>query len=190
MKGIDLFRNCGVDVRVNTVLMRSNIKDVILLVRELHSRQIPLFIRRLIPSGRADEFKSETLTSVDYKLIKEELSNLIEDPNNLTQGHYLNDKSIITRIPLPFTRHDCSVGQRGLVILPDGKVHTCGFLPALGETPVGDLTKQDILSVWRNLIQSQYVKNVRNGLSSYNQKTCGPCTNCIAISKSNQTNSH
>ena len=191
MEGMDNFLSQDVKVRVNTVIMRSNVLDTIELAKYLYSRAIPLFIRRLIPSGRALDMSSEMLSKDDYKNVRIQLQPFLEDPRGLTQGHYLGEKEVKTRIPLPFLRSNCSAGHRGMVILPNGEMQTCGFLGPLGEKSVGKIHDESMATIWKRLLLSNNIASLEKNLIVHNKYSAGPCTNCLAIalstSGSNQT---
>lgn len=189
MRGMENLLSCGVNVRVNTVIMRSNTLDIIELAKHLYHRNIPLFIRRLIPSGRALNMSGEMMSKDDYNNVREKLSPYLADPRGLTQGHYLNvEKGVQTRIPLPFRRRDCSAGHRGMVILPDGNMQTCGFLGPVGEKSVGRIQDESIATIWKRLLLSNHVVSLENNLIAHNRCSDGPCTNCLAIALATQKN--
>lgn len=181
MQGISLLRSCGIFIRVNTVVMRSNLKELVLLVEYFFKQEIPLFLRRFIPGGRSSSYINEMLTADEYIVLKNTLAPYLEDNRNLIQGHYLHEHEAKTRIKLPFTHQKCSAGSRGLVILPNGKVQTCGFLGPLGERHIGRVPKERMHIIWKRLLTSGYVNLLRNNLAEYNAQTSGLCTNCFAI---------
>ncbi len=181
LAGIRILQSYRVDVRVNTVVMKSNFDEVVALVEYLYDLGVAVFIRRLIPSGRADEMNSEMLTRSDYLRLASKLEKQLQDPRGLVRGHYLAETEVRTRIVLPFVRYNCSAGTRGLVILPNGRVQTCGFLGPLGEVSVGNLRKESLATVWQRLTESNHIEQLRSNLPAHNTRTSGPCTNCLAI---------
>ena len=181
MEGMENLLSQDVKVRVNTVLMRSNILDTIELAKYLYSRDISLFIRRLIPSGRALDMSDEMLSKDEYENVRTQLLPYLEDPRGLTQGHYLSEKEIKTRIPLPFRRSNCSAGHRGMVILPNGEIQTCGFLGPLGEQSVGKIPDESLVTIWKRLLLSNHISSLEKNLEPHNKCSTGPCTNCLAI---------
>lgn len=188
--GMDNFLSRGIKVRVNTVLVRSNILDTIELARHLYNRSIPLFIRRLIPSGRALSMSDEMLSKQDYENVRIQLSSCLEDPSGLTQGHYLGEKVTKTRILLPFNRSNCSAGQRGMVILPNGEMQVCGFLGPLGENPVGKVPDESLATIWKRFLTSKYIPSLEKNLVLHNKRSDGPCTNCLAIALATKESRH
>lgn len=181
LEGMDNFLARDVKVRVNTVIMRSNILDTIELAKYLYSRDIPLFIRRLIPSGRASDMSDEMLSKDDYENVRIQLLPYLEDPCGLTQGHYLSEKEVKIRIPLPFRRSNCSAGHRGMVILPNGEMQTCGFLGPLGEHPVGKIYDESLATIWKRLLLSNHIASLEKNIIPHNKCSAGPCTNCLAV---------
>jgi MoaA/NifB/PqqE/SkfB family radical SAM enzyme len=189
MEGMENFLSQGVKVRVNTVIMQSNISDTIELAKYLYDRGIPLFIRRLIPSGRAWDMSREMLSKDDYENVRIQLLSYLEDPRGLTQGHYLGEeKAVQTMIPLPFQRNNCSAGHRGMVILPTGDIHTCGFLGPLGEKPVSKVPDESMAVIWKRLLMSDHISSLEKNLVPHNRCSAGPCTNCLAIALATQVN--
>ncbi len=184
--GIDALLSEGIPVRVNTVVMKSNLEEVVRVTDYFFKREIPIMIRRLIPAGRADGMMAEMLTQGDYADLRRRLEDQLEDPRGLVRGHYLKDDKVAPRIQLPFTRHACSAGHRGLVILPGGAVQTCGFLGPLGERSPGNLKDVNLASLWKSLVESQHISNLRSLLRGHNAETTGPQTNCLAIALASQ----
>lgn len=181
MDGLEQLRAEHIDVRVNMVIMRSNVPDIETLVDYFFHRRISVFIRRFILSGRAGGATVEMLSEREYVDVRERLSNYLADKGGLIDGHYLRERRIQTRIKLPFHRKECSAGHRGLVILPDGKVQTCGFLGPLGEPSVGSVPVERFSGIWSRLVSSRHMTDLEASLASYNQQTAGPKTNCLAV---------
>lgn len=186
IKGIERLRTRGIDVRVNMVVMRSNLNDLIPLVEMLVERGVPMFMRRLILSGRAKGSSSEMLSQTEYAALRARLRYHLEDQSNLVDGHYLREKKFSSRIALPFPRKECSAGHRGLVMLPNGKVQTCGFLGPLGETSIGVLPSETLATIWARLNGSGHIQDFEGNIEPYNRATSGPKTNCLAIALAGQ----
>lgn len=180
--GLKNFREKGIEIRVNAVIMKSNINEVINLAEFLSTIQVPLFIRRLIPSGRSFHMTKEMLNKKDYEDVRRKLSFLINNKGDLIQGHYINEKNITPRISLPFNRNSCSAGHRGIVILPNGKIHICGFIASLGMDPIGNIREEPLSLIWKRLIKSDYVDSLKEILNNFNKHSGILCTNCLAIS--------
>ena len=181
MKGIKNLLDVDISVRINIVAMKSNIKEIPTVVDYFFQRNIPVMIRRFIQSGRAKNLKDKELTREDYLLLKNELQLFLLDEKQIINGHYLKDEKVITRIQIPFERYSCSAGHRGLVVLPNGDVQTCGFLGSLGEPPIGNLKTESLAFLWQKLLESKYIDSLRLLLSKHN--TCKSCqeTDCLAI---------
>ena len=177
--GIKNLQNVGIRIRINSVLMKNNTSDIIELMKELNSKHISAFIRRFITSGRGDGQHSEVLTKEDYDNVRQQLENELQD--KFIKGHYLNDELIKPRIELPFERYSCSAGQRGLVILPNGNIHTCGFLAAQGERPLMNIRRVDNwTNFWNDMVDKNPLQNLRDELVVYNKKPNVQPTNCLA----------
>lgn len=182
MDGLERLLAHEIAVRVNVVAMQSNLADLRPLLEQMAERGIPVFVRRLITAGRAAETQKEMLTAVQYEGLRSELRHLLGDPRGLIDGHHLsNHPPIVTRIPLPFERKDCSAGQRGLVVLPNGNVQTCGFLGPLGEPSIGSLRSERLKDIWQRLSVSGHIERLGRALAPYNCSTQCPKTNCLAI---------
>lgn len=182
MSGIKKLIRAGIDVNVNMVVKRSNMANVKELVCYFYQMGIPVFLRRLVPTGRASGEASGMLSKSEYHKLEEDLKLYLGD-GKLVRGHYLNESRdrIVPRINISFPRPTCSAGTRGMVILPDGRVQTCGFLGPLGENPVGRVPREPFARIWRRLLISDHIKTLRENIVSYNCKTNGPCTDCLAI---------
>ena len=125
--GINNLEDNGIQVRINSVIMKSNMNDVIDLAKELNKKHIHLMIRRFIESGRGSLLENNTLTHEDYNFVKNSLKNELKDKYII--GHYLNENEQINyRINLPFNFiKGCKAGQRSLIILPNGDISLCVF---------------------------------------------------------------
>ena len=156
--------------------------DLLKLVDYTYQLRIPIFLRRLIPAGKAEH---ESLVALrDYEVFRKKLARYLSDPQGLVQGHYISQKLHSPRIQLPFEWHDCSAGHRGMVILPDGKIQTCGFLGPAGESHVGKVPEESFSAIWERLLESDHMRCLRGTLLSFNWATIGPKTNCLAIALS------
>ena len=182
IEGIKNLTDNNIEVRVNSVVMKSNLNDIIILAKELHKNNTPLFIRRFIESGRGALLEHNTLNKEDYDYLRKELSYELNNGKYIN-GHYLrNDEGIQHRIKLPFKFvKGCKAGQRALVIMPDGEIHLCGFLAAQGFASVGNTRSiKDWKEYWNDIHQKDYLKNLRNNLDTYNSIPNIQETNCLA----------
>lgn len=68
-----------------------------------------------------------------------------------------------------------------MVILPDGRIQTCGFLGPLGETSIGQVPDEYMADIWRRLDSSSRIEDLERNLEPYNTNTTGPETNCLAV---------
>lgn len=184
MSGIYNLTKEGIVIRINSVILTSNIDDVIELAKKLHKKKTPLFIRRFIESGRGVELTNNMLTKKDYEYVKEKLKYELENGSYI-DGHYLrntDDETIHSRIELPFGVDDgCKAGQRALIITPDGEIHLCGFLAAQGFPSEGNVR---LVNNWKTFWRTTQNKNslckLRNELSNYNKILGIQPTNCLA----------
>ena len=181
MAGLEILRENKVAVRVNSVVMKSTTQSVLALVELLTLRDIPVMLRRLIPSGRATHSSGEMLSAEDYSRLREVLKPHLEDGRRLVAGHYLGGTHQEPRFRPLFGIKDCSAGHRGMVILPTGHIQTCGFLAPLGEASVGQVPTERFSSIWQRLTNSDHIERLEDNLAPHNETTCGPVTNCLAI---------
>jgi len=188
INGLNNLREEGISIRVNAVVMRSSADELVPLVDYFYKLGIHMYLRRLIPAGRGAASVNEMLTAVEYQQLKERLKPYLEDPRGLIEGHYLGEKLFKPRISLPFENKGCSAGHRGIVILPNGKVQTCGFLGPLGEKSLGEAHKEPFWKIWKRLLESEHIAKLRTLLEPHNKTTAGPCTNCLAIALATQGN--
>lgn len=181
LEGLECLRARSIDIRVNIVVMRSNLTDIPPLVTSLTEQDIPVFMRRFILAGRASSTTNEMLSAAEYADLRTAIESLLDDPRAIVSGHYLKEKHITTRIPLPFARKECSAGHRGLVVLSDGRIQTCGFLEPLGEMSIGRLPADLLCDIWKRLNDSIHIPTLERNIGPYNNSTTGPRTNCLAI---------
>ena len=182
IEGVNNLKNNNIDVRINAVVMKNNMEDIINLAKEMHKNKISLFIRRFIESGRGSLLKDNTLTKADYDYFRDRLSFELKD-GNYVNGHYLrNDEGIIHKIELPFKFIEgCKAGQRAIVIMPDGELHLCGFLAAQGFKSLGNVRNiDDWDEYWSKVHQIDYLKKLRDNLENYNNLPEVQPTNCLA----------
>ena len=179
--GINNLEDNGIQVRINSVIMKSNMNDVIDLAKELNKKHIHLMIRRFIESGRGSLLENNTLTHEDYNFVKNSLKNELKDKYII--GHYLNENEQINyRINLPFNFiKGCKAGQRSLIILPNGDISLCGFLAAQGFNPIGNIRNvKNWIDFWNDMHSKNYLKELRANLDRYNSIENVQKTNCLA----------
>ncbi|MBQ8299617.1 MAG: radical SAM protein [Clostridia bacterium] len=173
----------GISIKVNSVIMRSNMDDVINLAKQLNREKISVFIRRFIESGRGANLKENMLSKKDYEYVNEALREELESAPYV-RGHYirLTDEGKHARIELPFAlRSGCKAGQRALVITPNGDIHFCGFLAAQGFEPISNVSKiEDWKVFWKDLQQTDKLEVLENNLENYNNQPGVQPTNCLA----------
>lgn len=183
MGGIDNLIELGIDVRINSVIMKENINDVIEFAKQINDKKQSLFIRRFIESGRGANLKNNMLTKKDYEYVRNELKKELET-GKYVNGHYLRneDEVVDSRIHIPFKIKDgCKAGERALVITPEGNIHLCGFLAAQGFTPVGnvrDVTDWEIY--WYKIHSKNLLGDLEYSLTKYNEISGIQKTNCLA----------
>ncbi len=181
IEGIENLENNNIKVRINSVIMKSNMDDVIELAKQLNKRKTHLMIRRFIESGRGSVLTSNTLTKKDYDYVREQLKDELNGKYII--GHYLNeDEQITYRIKLPFNFvKGCKAGQRALIILPNGDVHLCGFLAAQGFHAIGNVRNlSNWFDFWNEINSKNYLKSLRDNLNKYNSIPNIQETNCLA----------
>lgn len=182
INGIEALSNSGIDVRINSVIMRSNMENVISFAKKMHKSKKRLFIRRFIESGRGTGLEDNTLNEEDYNYVRKQLSEELETADYIN-GHYLkNNEGISYRIKLPFNYIEgCKAGSRALIISPDGNIHLCGFLAAQGFPPVGNVKNViDWRKYWNEIHSKDYLCELRKKLEEYNNIPEIQKTNCLA----------
>lgn len=180
IKGIENLLSQGVRVRVNSVIMRSNMEEVIALAKELHKKKVPIFIRRFLEAGRGIELENNMLSKEDYQYVKEQLKEELK--GKYVIGHYLNDNmGIIPRIPLPFKLQGCKAGQRAIAIMANGDIQLCGFLCTQGVAPINNVRNIDNWKVfWDELQENKTLDVLRCNLDRYNKIPGIQETYCLA----------
>lgn len=183
IEGIDNLLELDIDVRVNSVIMKENIDDVIQFAKQMNTKKQSLFIRRFIESGRGTNMLNNMLTKDDYDYVRNQLKNELETAKYVN-GHYLRNKDEVvnSRIDIPFKIKDgCKAGERALVITPDGDIHLCGFLAAQGFPPVGNVRNVvDWNEFWLEIHNKKLLQNLEDSLSKYNETSGIQKTNCLA----------
>lgn len=181
MKGLKYLQKNGINVRVNSVIMKSNMEDVIKLAKKMSRKKITIFIRRFISSGRGKELEDNMLNKNDYDYVRNKLQKELTK-KTYVNGHYLrNDEGVNSRIKLPFEIRGCKAGQRAITILPNGDVNLCGFLATQDFPKVGNIKEiDDFLNFWITINKNDYLLNLRNNLDKYNKLLNVQETYCLA----------
>lgn len=181
MKGLKYLQKNGINVRVNSVIMKSNMEDVIKLAKKMSRKKITIFIRRFISSGRGKHLENNMLNKKDYDYVRNKLQKELTK-KTYVNGHYLrNDEGVNSRIKLPFEIRGCKAGQRAITILPNGDINLCGFLAAQDFPKVGNIKElDDFLDFWILINKNDHLLNLRNNLDKYNKLLNVQETYCLA----------
>lgn len=181
MHGLKYLQKNGINVRVNSVIMKSNMDDVIKLAKKMSRKKITIFIRRFISSGRGKELENNMLNKKDYNYVRNKLQKELTK-KTYVNGHYLrNDEGVNSRIKLPFEIRGCKAGQRAITILPNGDINLCGFLAAQDFPKVGNIKElDDFLDFWILINKNDHLLNLRNNLDKYNKLLNVQETYCLA----------
>ena len=181
MNGLKYLQKNGINVRVNSVIMKSNMEDVIKLAKKMSRKKITIFIRRFISSGRGKELENNMLNKNDYDHVRNKLQKELTK-KTYVNGHYLrNDEGVNSRIKLPFVIKGCKAGQRAITVLPNGDVNLCGFLAAQDFPKVGNIKEiDDFLNFWITINKNDCLLNLRNNLDKYNKLLNVQETYCLA----------
>lgn len=181
MNGLKYLQKNGINVRVNSVIMKSNMDDVIKLAKKMSRKKITIFIRRFISSGRGKHLENNMLNKKDYAYVRNKLQKELAK-KTYVNGHYLrNDEGVNPRIKLPFVIRGCKAGQRAITILPNGDVNLCGFLAAQDFPKVGNIKEiDDFLNFWITINKNDHLLNLRNNLDKYNKLLNVQETYCLA----------
>lgn len=181
MNGLKYLKQNDINVRVNSVIMKSNMDDVIKLAKKMSRKKITIFIRRFILSGRGKHLENNMLNKKDYDYVRNKLQKELTK-KTYVNGHYLrNDEGVNSRIKLPFEIRGCKAGQRAITILPNGDVNLCGFLATQDFPKVGNIKEiDDFLNFWITINKNDYLLNLRNNLDKYNKLLNVQETYCLA----------
>lgn len=181
MHGLKYLQKNDINVRVNSVIMKSNMEDVIKLAKKMSRKKITIFIRRFISSGRGKHLENNMLNKKDYDYVRNKLQKELTK-KTYVNGHYLrNDEGVNSRIKLPFEIRGCKAGQRAITILPNGDVNLCGFLAAQDFPKVGNIKElDDFLDFWILINKNDHLLNLRNNLDKYNKLLNVQETYCLA----------
>ena len=180
-RGLMNLKDECITVRINSVIMKSNMQDIIDFAKSVDKHEIPLFIRRFIESGRGENLENNMLSEEDYNYVRNELLNEIT-VGKLVNGHYLrNDEGIHPRIKLPFEIRGCKAGQRAFAVMPNGDINLCGFLAAQNFKPIGNVRNvTDWIKYWDMIQEHDKLLFLRDKLDEYNGKQGVQKTYCLA----------
>lgn len=180
---IENLEEVGIEVRVNSVIMKSNIEDIINLAKKFNNEKRSLMIRRFIESGRGEKLVDNVLTRKDYEYVKHALSSELSTANYIN-GHYLRQKTerISDRITIPFDiSNGCKAGMRALIITPEGNIHLCGFLAAQDFPSIGNVRNiKNWRNFWNKKSEQNCLRELKEKLQLYNEIPGIQKTNCLA----------
>lgn len=183
LASIKYLQEQGIKIKVNSVIMKNNIEDVIALAKQLNKMKIDLLIRRFIESGRGENLQNNTLSKKDYDYVREQLDEELKTAPYV-RGHYirLSDEASNSRVEIPFNlKKSCKAGQRALVFTPDGDIHFCGFLAAQNFPPIGNVRKiDDFSNFWNEMQNKKQLTKLEENLDRYNKISGVQPTNCLA----------
>jgi len=181
MRGIKNLLDAGIDVRINSVIMKNNMKDVIEFSKQMNKEKRKLFIRRFIESGRGENLRDNSLSYEDYEYVRQELKEELND--KYIDGHYLHNNSggFHSRIKIPFEVTGCRAGQRSFAIMPNGNIYPCGFLAAQGYEKVGNIREiNNWREFWNNLQVNNKLVNIRKKMNDYISEMDKGKATCLA----------
>ncbi|MDO5556820.1 MAG: radical SAM protein [Clostridia bacterium] len=185
-KAMEYIRQYGIELKINSVIMRDNMDDVISLAKEMHIKKYNMFIRRFIESGRGINLVGNMLTKTDYEYVNKKLTYELSTGQYI-RGHYirLQDESNKPRIELPFKlKTGCKAGQRAMVITPNGDIHFCGFLAAQGFKSIANISDiKDWRLFWNGINPQCTFKDLQKALDEYNFIDNIQQTNCLAYAQ-------
>lgn len=173
LKAIKYLKANNIDVRVNSVVLKSNIDDIIKLAENMDEMKTKMYIRRFVNSGRAANLKNMCLSRHDYEYLREQLCDILK--NGYVDGHYLHDgDGVKLRIELPFRVEGCRAGKRSFAIAPNGDIFPCGFLAAQGFEPVNNIRKiKNWREFWYDMQNNKQLISLRKiGESKKTQSYC------------------
>ena len=179
--GIRFLQKCGIFVRINITAMQDNFKEIPEVVRYFHDIGVHIFVRRLLPIGRARHNQRMFLTSSDYEWLTNKLYSYLYESHSKVSGHYMHMPTATPRIALPFKRLSCSIAQRGLVIDPFGNIQLCGFMDRYKTGFVANVRNESLDSIWSRITYNDPISWLNNGLRRHNTQA-DISTNCYACS--------
>lgn len=177
MLGMEACRKAGLPFQVHTTVMNWNepeITDITDLAVERGAAGHHLFF--LVPTGRGKEIEDTTLKTAQYEAVLERiLDKQAQVPIELKPTCAPQFMRIAKQrnIPMRFTR-GCLAGTAYCVILPNGDVHPCPYLPI----KVGNVRETNFDVLWRDssLFNELRHDELKGGCGSCGfDKICGGC---------------
>lgn len=183
INGVDNLVKSGIKVRLNMTLMKQNYDQIEKIIDFAKAKNVGLYIRRLIPIGRAD--LDNMVSQEDYLKAVELVEN--QKIAGFNFGiHYETSEVPEFGIDMLDTSKKCSCAVRGLAISPNGDVFGCGLFVALGKKYCfGNLNQQTLDELWH---ESPKLQSIRHKVShSFCLKECvdkGSCLgSCLVMSE-------
>lgn len=181
LKGIEHFKNAGVEFQINTTITRLNlhqIRDILDLTIELGAVAHHIFL--LVPTGRARDLADQEIAAADYEealnwFYEEGMTCPVQLKATCAPQYYRifhqrrkerKKEGAQADNPLHAMTRGCMGGSSFCFISHTGQVQPCGFL----EIDCGQLNEKSFQEIWN---QSAVFQDLRD-LSRYGGK-CGKC---------------
>ncbi|MDR3565150.1 MAG: putative heme d1 biosynthesis radical SAM protein NirJ2 [Negativicutes bacterium] len=168
LKGIEACRTAGLPFQIHTTVMNWNegeITDITDFAVELGARAHHIFF--LVPAGRGKDIADTTLKTEQYEALLERiLDKQAQVPIELKPTCAPQFMRIAKQkgLPMRFTK-GCLAGTSYCVVLPNGDVHSCPYLPL----KAGNVRQAPFDVIWREspLFQELRQQPLKGG--------CGRC---------------
>ena len=174
--------------RINTIVTKKSVDDVERLLdvaKELVS-EINFFYMR--PVGRAKSLEEHMVNYNDLAEFAIKMDGLVENYPGLNILYNttvcMNMNSIRDGQKYGLQIAGCPGGATRMVMTSEGNLHVCGYMPYVGEEPIGNLKDEgfSILNLWRNSLRlnafreenTQQTKKCMS-CSEYQQRCPGAC---------------
>lgn len=174
MAGIEACKEAGLRFQIHTTVMTWNepeITDITDLAVNIGAMAHHVFF--LVPTGRGKDIEETTLKTAQYEaLLNRILDKQLEVPIELkpTCAPQFMRIAKERNMPMRFTR-GCLAGTGYCVILPNGDVHPCPYMPIT----VGNVRTTEFDAIWRD---SEVFKRLRHEKLQGGCGTCGYDTIC------------
>lgn len=168
VQGMEACKKAGLGFQIHTTVMNWNqneVTDLTDFAVEIGAAAHHLFF--LVPTGRAKDIEDTTLKTAEYEALlnrildKQQQVSIELKPTCAPQFMRIAKER---NMPMRFTR-GCLAGTGYCVILPNGDVHPCPYLPMT----VGNVKTTDFDKIWRD---SEMFNELRH------QPLKGGCGNC------------
>lgn len=178
-------------VRINTVILKRNEKEILKLLKKTMNMNINLHsFFYFSPMGRARNLWSEWLSPSDWIKLANKVRNLYISLSNKSSTKVIFEKGyVFSPEELANLGLNCRIQKRDFCFIRcDGEIFPCVLFSGSNSYSLGNITQEKFISIWKNSKKWEIYKNAINHeckRCEYFQKCKGGCKGFSYLKTSN-----